>query len=525
MRARGLVKEGGSPLHPDRTSRNGSVVDAQEPQTPTKREQQSPLVLLHVTLLPLRLKYDISVMEKGLPLHILEQFRALEEKLNDDVLMRRGMLITHPKDEYEILEERVLEGLELKTPRVWKCGHFHGEDEEDGSEILDHDHLDETKDEALLKHTRTESTDSEATDHLCAYCDAPLKPDNEGISTGKARWDVKVYAANGLMRAGTWSAAWSEMERVDVQISPWLSREMKVALEAEKRRIEDDEERRVQEAVREQMQGEIEELRRTCGDLQLQREREIAAAIEKEQIEMQRLDALKRAHEETDRQAHQLPTVSRSNSSRPSSSHGRTASAQIPLGTLLRNYLYLQAKDRRNIALLVMSIIVVFLLTGRDRSLPPTAMPTASLSPSIADFPLCRPSAPAMQPVESGFPGTSSAMPPVATDHTFAQTALTMEDSQSSKSPRPMVDVVEQVYESVAAQSAIHNALSAATADNPPRGDEDSMAEATAFALEAGVSRHESEEEVPDEDPIDVSVSVLRELDTKVTGGDAKSEL
>ena len=31
---------------------------------------------------------------------------------------------------------------------------------------------------------------------------------------------VKVYASNGLMRAGAWETCWQEMERVDVELEP-----------------------------------------------------------------------------------------------------------------------------------------------------------------------------------------------------------------------------------------------------------------------------------------------------------------
>ncbi len=44
-------------------------------------------------------------------------------------------------------------------------------------------------------------------------------------------WEVKVYAANGLMRAGAWSAAWNEMEKVDIEVSVNLPEDIRREVE------------------------------------------------------------------------------------------------------------------------------------------------------------------------------------------------------------------------------------------------------------------------------------------------------
>ena len=37
---------------------------------------------------------------------------------------------------------------------------------------------------------------------------------------GRDRWELRVYAANGLMTSGAWRRVWGEMERIDVEVGP-----------------------------------------------------------------------------------------------------------------------------------------------------------------------------------------------------------------------------------------------------------------------------------------------------------------
>jgi hypothetical protein len=46
------------------------------------------------------------------------------------------------------------------------------------------------------------------------------------------KWEIKVYAANGLMRAGAWGAAWGEMEKIDVEVGVWMPAEVRRDVEA-----------------------------------------------------------------------------------------------------------------------------------------------------------------------------------------------------------------------------------------------------------------------------------------------------
>lgn len=180
-------------------------------RTPTRfKKKQEPLVLLHVTVLPLTWSHARAISSQDVPASlqgVKENYRLLHEKLGDTVL-ERGILLPHPQDSYEVLEERLLEALELPVhprARILKCGHYMGPEtpssDEEGTAL-----------------------DTQIRDRKwCDICEREVKIEGSGMD-GKAetRFRVKVYASNGLMRAGAWAAAWREMERVDVELEPYV---------------------------------------------------------------------------------------------------------------------------------------------------------------------------------------------------------------------------------------------------------------------------------------------------------------
>ena len=217
----------------------------------TNQTQQTlsehPVVLLHVTLLPIQLHYSLDLMTAVLPPYIMNNYHLLKEKISRTVLAR-GILLPHPKEEYELLEERLLESLELTIPRVTKCGHFHppsssssdtekDEERDDDMKLGDMMDQQDSADDSVQKRCVAEGEikEDEQNDGLCATCGRQFLDGRIGIGRGPRKWEVKVYAANGLMRAGTWAAAWQEMERVDVEIEPWIPTNLRAELE---RRIE-----------------------------------------------------------------------------------------------------------------------------------------------------------------------------------------------------------------------------------------------------------------------------------------------
>ncbi|KAK3293561.1 uncharacterized protein B0H64DRAFT_434719 [Chaetomium fimeti] len=215
--------------------------------------KEAPLVLLHVTLLPLRWVWgDVlntldsvlqppakaatattagedaaaaaaagatapaQLFEPSDPLKTLrDAWRELQDRVGDTVL-ERGILLPHPQNDYEVLEERLLEALELplkRRARILECGHYVGPANvpEDG----------ESDDEGL--------DGAEGKTHWCGMCGSEIRC--EDLGTGRV-FRVKVYASNGLMRAGAWEACWKEMERVDIEVEPIV--ELAVQNELEK---------------------------------------------------------------------------------------------------------------------------------------------------------------------------------------------------------------------------------------------------------------------------------------------------
>ncbi|KAK3320566.1 hypothetical protein B0T19DRAFT_243238 [Cercophora scortea] len=198
--------------------------------TPTrfKSRKEAPLNLLHVTLLPLEwlwsdvLKGLDTVNDRSLdkgqqPFEVSEQLKTLRDswqELQDSVgntVLERGILLPHPQNDVEVLEERFLEALQLpqrRRARILECGHYLGP-----SNMVDDEDEDESEDEYGVQVNRVR----EEKRHWCNTCRGDIK--YEDLGSGKI-FRVKVYASNGLMTAGAWAACWKEMERVDIEVEP-----------------------------------------------------------------------------------------------------------------------------------------------------------------------------------------------------------------------------------------------------------------------------------------------------------------
>lgn len=312
----------------------------------TKAEQQ-PLVLLHVKLLPVSLPWSLELMREILPKRILDNLQLLRSKATDTVL-QRGVLLPHPGEDYELLEERLLEALELQPPRITKCGHFRsrqstssaGSDSGIGSSVegLDDEH--------------------------CSAC-------HHHISATKGKWWIRVFAANGLMRANTWAAAWTEMERVDAEIMPFISDRLRMTLD--ERKIEQQAENGgdIEPAVKkEESQG----FRSACdeaacedtavfsptlsrGDLAYTLQEEGTVRSEIETKPESRSGSPKEARPPLHESGYQdLPQVYRPK--------------DIPLSILLRNYILLLARDRRKVAIFFLAVLGLFFAL-RPAAIPP----------------------------------------------------------------------------------------------------------------------------------------------------------
>lgn len=289
-------------------------------------KKEYPLVLLHVTLLPMPQSYTPEILEAVLPPSILANWKLLQEKATDTVL-ERGVLIPHPREDYDLLEERLLESLELKIPRILKCGHFHLSPEEEADIVAESD-----------SEAEGDANDAD----ICLDCGRRIRDGRFGSAgTGSKRWDIKLFAANGLMRAGAWRAAWREMERVDVEILPWMQEDMKRELEL---RREEDERARV-----EQMHAEREE---GIGGLDDARLREIYGHDAQAFVDGLR-DETPAATSTFQQTPMKMPMAGKED---------------VPLLDLLRKYMYHKAQDRRNLAIFLLSLVVVFLSIGSSTS-------------------------------------------------------------------------------------------------------------------------------------------------------------
>ncbi|KAM3512587.1 hypothetical protein MY11210_003762 [Beauveria gryllotalpidicola] len=185
---------------------------------PRFKRNTPPLVLLHVTLLPLRWPWA-DLMDNARPSELSDAGKNLREAWKQlqarvgDTLSDRGILLPHPQNDFEILEERLLEAMELplqRRARILECGHYLGPANE--MSMVD-DGM--TSDDEDFEERRTVSGKR----HWCSTCQSDIRYDSLG--EGKV-FRTKVYASNGLMKAGAWDACWKEMERVDVELEPIL---------------------------------------------------------------------------------------------------------------------------------------------------------------------------------------------------------------------------------------------------------------------------------------------------------------
>ena len=276
-------------------------------------------------------------MERVLSPQELEAWKVLGEKVGDTIA-ERGVLIKHPREDYELLGERLLESLELIREGEEGCGISFVESEDD--------------------------VEGRYEEGVCRVC---------GRKEEKRIWDVRVYAANGLMRAGAWEAAWKEMERVDVEIWPWIGDEVRRTLdeardeeEVMESGREDLAQEQMYEAYTEAKKMDQERWREIYGD----RAEQFSDGLGKEKVEKVGVRKARAVDE--------------------------------PLWMLVRDCAYVAARDRRNLAVLVLGLWVIYLSLGSrspPKSLLPTQQPssmpvftmTEHISQVVSETPSCLP--------------------------------------------------------------------------------------------------------------------------------------
>ncbi|KAL2858165.1 hypothetical protein BJX68DRAFT_161861 [Aspergillus pseudodeflectus] len=326
------------------------------PVSKPKVKKEYPLVLLHCTLLSPSLPVPglvghperQKILREVLPSVYWKRWKLLEEKIGSGVLRDRGVLISHPEDMYDLLEERLLESLELQRPRL-DHGHFLGPDETES----------DREDRLAHEDSCTESEGEE-----CPDCGGRLARHNN-----IKKWEIKVFAANGLMRAGAWAAAWKEMEKVDVEVGLWLPADIRAELE------------------REMAQGlpQIE----TSLSVPLLQEPDVTTTTPVRALTPRpsNIEPNSRAIESCEIPS--LPTFSQHTlkDNGKADPLAPTSSQDIDLHTLLINYIRVLASDRRNVAIVFLSILVAFGAINSRASAP-----TLELRPFPGDMPDYAPS-------------------------------------------------------------------------------------------------------------------------------------
>lgn len=314
-----------------------------------KQKKEAPLVLLHCTLLPPSIPVpgaadprNQEILEDEVPAEYWKRWRRLQDRVGSEVLRHRGVLISHPEDLYDVLEERLLESLELQRPRL-QNGHFVGREDED----ISGDDFSDVEDE----------TDGEQGDE-CPDCGSHVR---HGDSNRK--WEIRVFAANGLMRAGAWAAAWRDMEKVDVEVGLWLPSDVRRGLE---RRLAEE-----QMAAAERDQAQSPHMQMMHMSSLVDGKNQVFPEI----LQSPRQGHARMVSDVGSFQSDGAPTYStvpgphvEQHDQTPR--NGEKRSHEVALSTLFANYIRVLAADRRNVALAFLTILVAFLAIGYGQQQP-----------------------------------------------------------------------------------------------------------------------------------------------------------
>lgn len=455
-----------------------------------EEKKEYPLVLLHMTLLPIELRWSKQTMEELLSGDTLESLQLLQSRLSSTIL-QRGILIPHPKDEYELLEERLLEALELKTERITKCGHFRAR---------------ESTSSASSGDSGVGSSMEDVDDGTsCRTCHRHLSAVSTAVGGGR-KWSIKVFAANGLMRASAWTAAWSEMESVDIEIMPWIDEDVRKSLDArtlkeevEENARQEEEMRRIATTAEEQFRVESVREAKMCDEQACRDGREQQEDFKKptdHKMSVSKENTVEEDLHPVSRKADDLPPV--------------YPRKDIPLSLLLQNYIFLLAQDKRNVLIFGLTLLTLFF--GLRASLGPVTtslplpppiyehidapLPTLQHTSNPSFSSLAQPALPAfvassaIEQVESIFERTTAATEESATSSCSAMLPGVTEDAVFTSSE----SVVEEASNEASATE------SAASTSAPRIAEEETPSVVSSTEIAASTSpENAGEEDTPKE--------------------------
>ena len=224
----------------------------------------------------------------------------------------------------------------------------------------------------------------------------------KGRGSGSRRFDIKIYAANGLMRAGAWGAAWREMERVDVEIDVWMPKTVRRELDQEMEREEEEHRNRMvqEESLLQRADAAIEALSKANVEVVAARDKAEQARMNAEeqtvqlQKEMDKLTASSQSGLVSIAESLQRKVLEPTESS----SYVRSSDQDVSFAILLRKAFVIASRDPRNMAIATLSFLVLLLAltigspeeasrftAGISSSQPPycTHLPTSTVTNTI----------------------------------------------------------------------------------------------------------------------------------------------
>ncbi|KAI9660468.1 MAG: hypothetical protein M1821_009818 [Bathelium mastoideum] len=411
----GSVKSMGS-ARSSKTTRS----EALQRQASVEKQQLGPLVLLHVSVLQsTEIEYSDTLLSTILPPRVLRRYQSSRARLLQNVgpvVRQRGILLRHPRNNFDELSERVLATLNLDG----------GVDMNSEDELSSQDAENENgyeEQQCLVTEEATNQVDSDSADSddtACeTYCPTPqlsqrYHPSPKICSTcGRPRrflridenahshcYDVNVYAANGLVSADVWEAVWQEMERVDVEINATLPEKWRQVLNERIKEIERqaEEEALVNEALAKeepfdetkhivgnmdtldrlnelegQPSGEDSEITETLRTPGLWRRSEgrsedrLTKSIENEEMRLQASSTSSRDEtQKTPKRSVSCEKLFQMFKDPKPVMKKQEPQRHVPLSVLLTNYIWLLAQDARNIAIFALGLAAIVLLMSRS---------------------------------------------------------------------------------------------------------------------------------------------------------------
>lgn len=365
--------------HSSPTKRSSRPATPQPQRSQSKLKKEFPLVLLHCTLLSPAAAARGSliaeeVLEAILPEAYRKRWRVLQDKVVKNVeVKQRGVLIAHPREDYDLLEERLLEALELERPRI-RRGHYIGAggDSDSGFESSSQNGTDEGSD--------AEEQTGQNKKERCEDCGRSVSCKTEQ----DRKWEIKVFAANGLMRSGAWSAAWEQMEKVDVEVAVWMPEDVRIEVDERLKALQANEE--AERAAKELIDSpRAQRTRRNTARLRHdQRMREIYGELERPRtpeidgLTDRRESAILNSEELLDAKIQHDPPEPVFVHSEFQQDERSETPLQPDFLTFMRHHFNAIVNDQRNLAIVLLSILVLFFSVqnvGLSNSVSPPAKP------------------------------------------------------------------------------------------------------------------------------------------------------